>query len=139
MAFYDQQRSWYFHDLWKRTPSTWGGGPGYTWQRVDVESGPKLDYAEFAEAVTAGNIIRLSSYGQSGIARRWRWNGAAWALEETRSTGDTGALDPPTQGNASPFAENKPGILSAQADVTILVAALLAAWLATEATGIKGW
>lgn len=133
MAFYDQQRSWYFHDLWKRTATTWGGGPGYTWQRVDVESGPKLDYAEFAEAVTAGNIIRLSSYGQSGIARRWRWNGAAWALEETRSTGDAGALD------GGPFAQNKSGILSAQDDVTILVVAGLGAWLATEATGIKGW
>lgn len=92
MAFYDQQRSWYFHDLWKRTPSTWGGGPGYTWQRVDIAGGPKLDYPDFAKAETQGNIIRLGSYGQSGIARRWRWNGAAWVLEETRSTGDTGAL-----------------------------------------------
>lgn len=101
MAFYDQQRSWYFHDLWKRTASTWGGGPGYTWQRVDIEGGPKLDYAEFAEAVTAGNIIRLSSHGQSGVARRFRWTGAAWVLEETRSTGDTGALDFAEAGPAS--------------------------------------
>ena len=92
MAFYDQQRSWYFHDLWKRTASTWGGGPGYTWQRVDIAGGPKLDYPDFAKAETQGNIIRLGSYGGSGIARRWRWNGSAWVLEETRSTSDTGAL-----------------------------------------------
>lgn len=87
MAFYDEQRSWYFHDLWKRTASTWGGGPGYTWQRVDIDGGPKLDHREFAEAVTAGNAIRLSSHGQSGVARRFRWTGAAWVLEETRATG----------------------------------------------------
>lgn len=120
MTFYDQQRSWYFHDLWKRVASTWGGGPAYTWQRVDIAGGPKLDYAEFAKAETQGNIIRLGSYGQSGIARRWRWNGAAWVLEETRSTGDTGAL------SLSEEEQNEgAGQLFKAAGVAVLAAVLL--------------
>ena len=120
MAFYDQQRSWYFHDLWKRTATTWGGGPGYTWQRVDIAGGPKLDYPDFAKAETQGNIIRLGSYGQSGIARRWRWNGAAWVLEETRSTGDTGAL------SLSEQEQNEgAGRLFKAAGVAVLAAVLL--------------
>lgn len=120
MAFYDQQRSYYFHDLWKRTATTWGGGPGYTWQRVDIAGGPKLDYPDFAKAETQGNIIRLGSYGQSGIARRWRWNGAAWVLEETRSTGDTGAL------SLSEQEQNEgAGQLFKAAGVAVLAAVLL--------------
>jgi hypothetical protein len=99
MAFNDQARFYYFHDLWKRTPTTWGGGAGYTWTRVDVPSGPKLDYPDFARSETRSNLIRLGAYGQRGIGRRWRWNGSTWVLEETRTTEtDTGALDPMNAG-----------------------------------------
>ncbi|MBI3204502.1 MAG: hypothetical protein HYZ29_23395 [Myxococcales bacterium] len=91
MAFYDAPRSWYFHDLWKRTLSTWGGGQ--SWTRVDLSRpGPTLDYPDFAKAETDGNIVTLAAHGQTGIARRFRWNGSAWVLEAQRSTGDTGAL-----------------------------------------------
>lgn len=102
MAFYDQPRAWYFHDLWKRTLSTWGAGQ--SWTRVDLSRpGPKFDYPEFAAAETQSNLTILAAHGQSGIARRFRWNGSAWVLEAQRSTGDTGALDFASPGNASPF------------------------------------
>jgi hypothetical protein len=94
MAFYDQARAWYFHDLWKRTLSTWGAGQ--SWTRVDLSRpGPTFDYPDFAAAETNSNLTILAAHGQSGIARRFRWNGSAWVLEAQRATGDTGALDPP--------------------------------------------
>lgn len=102
MAFYDQARQWYFHDLWKRTLSTWG--TGQSWTRVDLSRpGPTLDYPDFAAAQTDSNLTVLAAHGQSGIARRFRWNGKAWVLEAQRATGDTGALDFAAPGNASPF------------------------------------
>lgn len=109
MAFYDQARSWYFHDLWKRTLSTWG--TGQTWTRVELSRpGPTLDYPDFAAAETEANLTTLRAHGQSGIARRWRWNGSAWVLEAQRSTGsDVGALDFASPGNVSPFGGSAPG------------------------------
>lgn len=102
MAFYDQARAWYFHDLWKRTLSTWGAGQ--SWTRVDLSRpGPTFDYPDFAAAETNSNLTILAAHGQSGIARRFRWNGSAWVLEAQRATGDTGALDFASPGNASPF------------------------------------
>ena len=68
--------AWYFHDLWR-----WDG----KWQRLDLPAGGR-QYAEpvAAESVTFSNEVSLSAYGQRGVARRWRWDGAAWRLEETR-------------------------------------------------------
>ncbi|MBK8997428.1 MAG: hypothetical protein IPM35_17000 [Myxococcales bacterium] len=108
MAFYDQPRAWYFHDLWKRTLSTWG--TGQSWTRVDLaRPGPALDYPEFAAGQTQSNLTILAAHGQSGIARRFRWNGSAWVLDAQRSTGsDVGALDFASPGNASPFGGSAP-------------------------------
>lgn len=102
MAFYDQPRAWYFHDLWKRTLSTWGAGQ--SWTRVDLSRpGPTFDYPDFAAAQTNSNLTILAAHGQSGIARRFRWNGSAWVLDAQRATGDTGALDPPMVSPRGPF------------------------------------
>jgi len=98
MAFWEQPQAWYFHDLWKRTASTWGGGPGFTWTRVDLPNGggPRLDYPEMVKHENQANVINIRSRGWSGIGRRWRWNGKAWQLEETRYTeGDVGNLEGP--------------------------------------------
>lgn len=126
MAFWEQARQWYFHDLWKRTASTWGDGAGYTWQRVELGAagGPKQDYPEFAQAETRGNITRLASYGQQGIARRWRWNGSAWQLEETRSTSDTGALP---EKSASELYQQAADDYREAADLAVLIPVVIAA------------
>lgn len=124
MAFWEQAQQWYFHDLWKRTPSTWGGGPGYSWQRVDIQGGPKLDYREWAESETVSNILRLSSHGFTGVARRWRWNGSAWQLEETRSTSDTGALP---EKSASELYQQAADDYREAADLAVLIPVIIAA------------
>lgn len=93
MSFWDEPEHFYFHDLWKRTPSTWGGGASFTWTRVEVQGGPKRQQPTWAKDETARNAGMLSLWRSSGIARRFRWTGSAWVLEEVRDTArDTGDL-----------------------------------------------